>query len=61
MGSSSSHVWGYAAAVFHEGNRGMARVHTGPQGHVRVPNRGIARVNRGIKKFRKEVLKKEVQ
>ena len=27
MGSSSSHMWGCAAAVFHEGNMGMARVH----------------------------------
>ena len=43
--------WRYVASVFHEGNRGMARIH-----------RGMARVNRGIKKFRKEVQnKKEVQ
>ena len=49
--------WRYVASVFHEGNRGMARVH-----------RGMARVNRGIKKFsqKKEVqlrsaVKKEVQ
>ena len=29
--------WRYVASVFHEGNRGMARIH-----------RGMARVNRGM-------------
>ena len=70
MGSSSSHMWGYAAAVFHEGNRGMARVHTRPQGHGPSPKQGHGPSQQGHKevlkrsakkKSRKKKFRKEVQ